>query len=98
MRHLTMLAAAFALCAATAPIIAAAKPPTIAAAVAAPDRTADNVKLDAGRFRDALIDDGSADLLDAVLCGILATWAWQRRDVRYGLPLFDALEGWIVGA
>ena len=49
MRHLTMLAAALALCASTAPVIAAAKPPTIAAAVAAPDRTADNVKLDAGR-------------------------------------------------
>ena len=56
------------------------------------------MKLDAGRFRDALIDDGSADLLDAVLCGILAAWAWQRRDARYGLPSFDALEGWIVGA
>lgn len=56
------------------------------------------VRLDAGRFRDALIDDGSADLLDAVLCGILAAWAWQRRNARYGLPEFDRLEGWIVGA
>jgi hypothetical protein len=56
------------------------------------------IRLDAGAYRQALIEDGSADLLDAVLCGILAAWAWQRRDARYGLPQFDALEGWIVGA
>jgi predicted methyltransferase len=50
MRHLTMLAAAAALSIAAAPPPAAApQPPTIAAAVAAQDRTADNVKLDAGR-------------------------------------------------
>jgi len=29
--------------------------------------------------------------------GLLAAWAWQRRDQRYGMPEFDALEGWIVG-
>jgi predicted RNase H-like nuclease len=56
------------------------------------------IRLDAGQFRDALIDDGSADLLDAVLCQMLAAWAWQRREQNYGLPVFDALEGWIVGA
>jgi len=56
------------------------------------------VKLDAGEFRDQLVDDASADLLDAVLCGLLAAWAWQRRDERYGLPDVDPLEGWIVGA
>ena len=56
------------------------------------------VKLDAGKFRSDLIDDGSGDLLDAVLCGLLAAWAWQRRSKRFGLPLFDPLEGWIVGA
>ena len=50
MRHLTMLAAAAALSIAAAPPPAPTpQPPTIAAAVAAPDRTADNVKLDAGR-------------------------------------------------
>jgi predicted methyltransferase len=48
MRHLTILAAALAL-SGTAPLVAAPQPPTIAAAVAATDRTADNVKLDAGR-------------------------------------------------
>ena len=56
------------------------------------------IHLDAGQFRDALIDDGSADLLDAVLCLMLAAWAWQRREQNYGLPAFDALEGWIIGA
>jgi hypothetical protein len=56
------------------------------------------IRLAAGRHRAALIEDGSADLLDAVLCGLLAAWAWQRRDARYGLPEFDRLEGWIVGA
>jgi hypothetical protein len=56
------------------------------------------IRLAAGSHRDALIADGSADLLDATLCAILAAWAWQRRDAGYGLPQFDALEGWIVGA
>lgn len=56
------------------------------------------IKLDLGRYRKELIEDGSADLLDAVLCMLLAAWAWQRRDQNYGLPGFDALEGWIVGA
>jgi len=49
MRHLNMLAAALALSIGTSPVVAALQPPTIAAAVASPGRTADNVKLDAGR-------------------------------------------------
>lgn len=56
------------------------------------------IALDAGKFRQRLIDDGSGDLLDAVLCAILAAWGWQRRDSNYGLPAHDGLEGWIVGA
>lgn len=56
------------------------------------------VRLVAGDMRAALIDDASGDLLDAVLCAVLATWAWQRRDAGFGLPAFDALEGWTVGA
>ena len=56
------------------------------------------VALDTGSHLDALVEDGSGDLLDAVLCALLAGWAWQRRDTRYGLPDFDPLEGWIVGA
>ncbi len=49
MRHLKIVAAALALSIATGPLIAAAAPPSIAAAVAAQDRSPDNVKLDAGR-------------------------------------------------
>ena len=56
------------------------------------------ITLDAGKHRRALLDDGSGDLLDAVLCALLAAWGWQRRDTGYGLPPHDALEGWIVGA
>jgi Protein of unknown function (DUF429) len=56
------------------------------------------IALDAGKHRNALVDDGSGDLLDAVLCALLAAWGWQRRDNGYGLPPHDALEGWIVGA
>lgn len=56
------------------------------------------IRLAAGKYRDALIEDASGDLLDACLCGLLAAWAWERRDQSYGLPSFDPLEGWIVGA
>jgi hypothetical protein len=48
-------------------------------------------------LRAHLIDDGSADLLDAVLCAVTAAWA--SRQPNYGLPLgLDPLEGWISGA
>jgi hypothetical protein len=56
------------------------------------------LRLQAGALREALVEDGSGDLLDAALCAVLAAWAWQRREARFGLPEFDALEGWIVGA
>ncbi|MEJ6006886.1 DUF429 domain-containing protein [Paucibacter sp. AS339] len=47
--------------------------------------------------RDALIDDGRGDRLDAVLCLIQAAWASSRPN--YGLPAeIDPLEGWIVSA
>lgn len=47
-----------------------------------------------------LVDEGSADRLDAVLCAVEAAWAWQQHAAghpRYGLPTFDPIEGWIVG-
>jgi hypothetical protein len=44
-----------------------------------------------------LIDDGSGDLLDAVICAVQAAWAALRP--RYGLPAEPpAGEGWIVSA
>ena len=45
--------------------------------------------------RHALIADGSADTLDAVLCMVQAAWAADRPN--HGLPAdTDSLEGWIV--
>jgi hypothetical protein len=52
--------------------------------------------------RDALVQDASADSLDAVLCLMQAAWAALRRaqgDALCGLPAqLDPLEGWIVTA
>jgi hypothetical protein len=45
----------------------------------------------------ALVEDGSGDLLDAVICAVQAAWAARRP--RYGLPSgTPAGEGWIVSA
>jgi Protein of unknown function (DUF429) len=47
--------------------------------------------------RGALIDEGSADSLDAVLCLMQAAWASGRPN--HGLPArIDPIEGWIVSA
>ena len=49
------------------------------------------------RLRRGLIDDGTADHLDAVLCAVAAAWAARRPN--YGLPLqIDPVEGWTAGA
>ncbi|RYY93167.1 MAG: DUF429 domain-containing protein [Comamonadaceae bacterium] len=48
---------------------------------------------------DALVEDGSGDSLDAVLCLVQAAWAAQHGAPHYGLPAdLDPLEGWIVSA
>lgn len=52
---------------------------------------------------EQLVQDPSGDALDATLCLVQAAWALQQhqRDPGppgYGLPDFDPLEGWIVGA
>ncbi|WP_225984424.1 DUF429 domain-containing protein [Noviherbaspirillum aerium] len=48
-------------------------------------------------LRRELIEDGTADWLDAVLCAVAAAWAVQRPN--YGLPLqLDPVEGWTAGA
>ena len=50
---------------------------------------------------DTLVADPSGDSLDAVLCMVQAAWGWQQHlagHACYGLPPFDALEGWIVMA
>jgi hypothetical protein len=51
------------------------------------------------RLEGAILRDGTADLLDAVLCAIQAHWGWLRAAQNYGLPAqIDPLEGWIVSA
>jgi len=54
------------------------------------------LQLRAGQ-RDALLDDASGDVLDAVLCLVQAAWSTTRPG--HGLPPHvDPLEGWIVSA
>jgi hypothetical protein len=44
-----------------------------------------------------LVDEPSADRLDAVLCAVQAGWAYVHRTKAYGIPdVADSLEGWIV--
>ncbi len=46
---------------------------------------------------ELLVEDGSGDLLDAVICAVQAAWAARRP--RYGLPdEAPAGEGWILSA
>ena len=46
-----------------------------------------------------IVDDGSGDLLDAVICAVQAAWGWRRRGANYGLPAdAPAGEGWILTA
>jgi hypothetical protein len=60
------------------------------------------LRIDAEECRSLLLDDGSGDRLDAVICMLQAAWAASRHaqgDPRYGLPAdLDPLEGWIVTA
>ena len=55
-----------------------------------------DVRLEATRtWSQKLVDDGSGDLLDAVICALQAAHAARLPD--YGLPRnLDALEGWIA--
>jgi Protein of unknown function (DUF429) len=51
--------------------------------------------------REQLIDDASGDSLDAVLCMLQAHWAYGQHlsgKRTYGLPKFDALEGWMISS
>ena len=46
-----------------------------------------------------LVEDGSGDSLDAVICAAQAAWGWKRRNRNFGLPGARAPgEGWIVTA
>jgi hypothetical protein len=44
-----------------------------------------------------LLNDGSGDTLDALICAAQAAWGWLRRKSNFGLPSrLDPGEGWIV--
>jgi hypothetical protein len=76
------------------PARAAARRDLLAALVAGRGRLGIRLDIDAVQRR-ALIADGSADTLDAVLCMVQAAWAADRPN--HGLPAeTDAIEGWIV--
>ncbi|MFB1031663.1 MAG: hypothetical protein QMC09_18590, partial [Thauera sp.] len=48
--------------------------------------------------REALVEDASGDLLDAVLALLQAAAAARQGAPRFGLPAdFDPIEGWIGG-
>ena len=47
--------------------------------------------------RDEIVEEPSADTLDALLASVQAAWAWSQRNDHYGIPLgVDRLEGWIA--
>ncbi|MGB7180858.1 MAG: DUF429 domain-containing protein, partial [Burkholderiaceae bacterium] len=49
--------------------------------------------------RCIVLNDGSGDSLDALLCLVQVAWSLTDLNRRFGLPAtFDGLEGWIVGA
>lgn len=54
------------------------------------------LRLESG-LRRRILEDGTGDALDAVICAMQAAWGWQRRERKFGLPMdVDPLEGWIV--
>ena len=58
-----------------------------------------HLELHAPITRELLIDEGSAENLDAVLCVFQAACAVGRAHSEFGLPdEFDPVEGWIIGA
>ncbi|MFD0881466.1 DUF429 domain-containing protein [Variovorax dokdonensis] len=66
-------------------------------------RTELGLKLDIDTAQaNALVEDGSGDALDAVLCLVQAAWALRHQDTPgpgYGLPPdIDPVEGWILCA
>jgi hypothetical protein len=56
------------------------------------------VRLDThASIQNAMIDDGSGDMLDAVICAVQAAWAVRRADYGFPRQAF-AGEGWIISA
>lgn len=50
-----------------------------------------------GSWREELVMDPAADVLDSVLCAVQAAWSYARRDEGWGVPEeCDRDEGWIL--
>jgi hypothetical protein len=48
-------------------------------------------------WREELVRDPKADVLDSVLCAVQAAWAYTKKDEGWGIPKeCDRDEGWIV--
>jgi hypothetical protein len=48
-------------------------------------------------WREELVRDPKADVLDSVLCAVQAAWAYTKKDEGWGIPEeCDRDEGWIV--
>jgi Protein of unknown function (DUF429) len=48
-------------------------------------------------WREELVRDPKADVLDSVLCAVQAAWAYTKKDESWGIPEeCDRDEGWIV--
>jgi uncharacterized protein DUF429 len=54
------------------------------------------VRLDKEQER-AMVEDGTGDTLDAVLCALQAAWAYSRQEADFGMNWkCDPIEGWIA--
>lgn len=53
----------------------------------------------AKRLETQVLEDGTGDLLDSVICAVQAAWGWRKRRRNYGLPAnAPDGEGWILTA
>jgi hypothetical protein len=65
------------------------------------ERGIDGLRLDLRQpvSREMLVEDGTGDLLDSVLCALQAGLSGTSRMPPFGIPdSFDPIEGWILGA
>jgi hypothetical protein len=55
-----------------------------------------SLKMD-NKIMVSMIEEPTADLLDALLCAIQAAWAYKHKTNNYGIPKdCDPVEGWIT--
>ncbi len=47
-------------------------------------------------LRNAIVNDGKGDALDAVLCAVQVSWAWYNKENPALLDVLDNAEGWIA--